>query len=366
MRLRNFARFSFCLTVGLTFADGNTVRADEDLPALRTLPCATACANSTGAVGVTQPLPSYPREFIESPGAYVEGYVRLHYKINTDGHVSDIAIVTVVGPKKFADNTVEAVKGWVYKPATLDGKSVATCHTMIMKFRMGGRGDFIPGGRPEIVKAYKAALESIKDQKFDEAQSALADALSKSKLNLYERGMLANLSSLIALHAEDYLEAHRISTVALEFSSQDLPPQVKMSLLETRLKSALFLGDIVDALESEDRLKAAKGFDSSDPVVKVVEDVRARTDSMPRFGTSAKIPEISEGESTYFGLYRRNFAFLDIKGSLSDFTLNCKQQAIESKITETAEWHVPKSWSDCRILVRGAPGTTFKVAQLTE
>ena len=43
-------------------------------------------------------------------GTYVEGYVRLHYKINTDGHVRDIAIVALAGPQKFADNTEKAVK----------------------------------------------------------------------------------------------------------------------------------------------------------------------------------------------------------------------------------------------------------------
>lgn len=366
MQPRKFARVSLYLAIGCTIGSFG-VRADEDLPAIHTLPCATTCANSSRAAGITQPLPSWPRQFLESADTYVEGYVRLHYKINTDGQVSDISVVSVVGPKEFESRTVDAVKDWIYKPATLNGKPVATCHTLVVTFKMPtNKWGMQPGARPAIVSAYKAAIEDIKNNKLDEALADLRDASSKPRLNLYERGMLANATSAIALQKGDYLEAHRTSAVALEFTSSDLPAMVNQTLLETRLKSALFLGDLVDALDAEDRLKTMKSFNPSSPILEVVDQVRSKADSMPLFSVSAKIPEVSEGESTFVGLYRRNFAFLDIKGSLSDFTLNCRQQAVESKISESAEWHVPKSWSDCRVLVRGAPGTTFKLVQATE
>jgi hypothetical protein len=256
------------------------------------------------------------------------------------------------------------VKNWIYKPATLDGQSVATCHTLIATFRMKGWGP--PGGRPEIVEAYRKAVASAKDGKWDEAQAILSEALSRPKLNLYERGMLANVSSLIAMQKADYLEAHRLSVEALAFSSEDIPKSVRQNLLRIRVRSASLLGDIVDALDATDKLKSMEKLDPSDPTIKIVETIQSKADEMPVFAISAKIPEADQGDSTYFGLYRRNFGFQDIKGSLSGFTLNCKQQSIESKITETAEWHVPKSWSDCRVLVRGTPGTTFKLAQATE
>jgi hypothetical protein len=353
MRLRNFSRFSFCLAVGLTAARSNPAHADEDLPAIHTLPCASVCANSSRAVGVTQPKPPWPRQFLESKEAYVEGYVRVHYKINTDGHVSDVALVSVVGPKEFADRTISTVN-WVYKPATLDGQPVTTCHTLLVTFKMKGR----PGARDEIVEAYKKAGASAKAGEWDQAEVLLTESLAKPKLNLYERGMLSNLASVIAMKKADYLEAHRLSSEALVFSRSDLPMAVGKSLLETRIKSALMLNDIVDALDAADWLKR---FDPSNPAVKISEEARTKAEGTPVLYTSAKIPEV---QSAFFGLYRRNFAFQDVQGALSGFTLNCKQQAIESQISETAEWHVPKSWSDCRVLVHGTPGTTFKLVQL--
>ena len=63
------------------------------------------------------------------------------------------------------------------------------------------------------------------------------------------------------------------------------------------------------------------------------------------------------------GLYRRVFTFKDVKGTLDRFVLNCKQQAIESKIADNAEWRIPPNFSECNIRVHGTPGTTFKVVQ---
>lgn len=363
MQLNRLARASFYLALGSAVCAASA-RADEELPAVHTLPCEATCANSSGAVGVSQPMPAWPNQFLRSLDTYVEGYVRLHYKINTDGHVSDVSVVSVVGPKVFAENSVRTVKDWTYKPAMLDGKAVATCHTLTVTFKMNNWG--APGGRPEIAKAYRDALSSAKDNKWEEAQAILTDALAKPKLNLYERGMLSNIAAIIAMQKTEYLEAHRLSVEALAFSSGDLPVNVRQSLLRTRIKSASMLGDLVDALDATDTLKSAQKLDPSDPTIKFVETVQSKADGMPAFATTGKIPEVEMGQVTYLGLYRRNFSFQDIKGSLTGFTLTCKQQSIESKITDTAEWHVPKSWSDCRVLVRGAPGTTFKLAQLTD
>ncbi|MFO1248051.1 MAG: energy transducer TonB [Alphaproteobacteria bacterium] len=359
MRLKILAQISLFLLCA--FNAGSI--ADEELPAVRTLPCITPCANSTPAVGLTQPLPPYPHEFLVSNETYVEGYVRLLFKIKTDGHVSDISVLSTVGPQVFADVTVKAVKDWIYKPATLNGKAVETCRNFVMTFTMQGFGR---GGRPAIAQAYRDAIESVKGEKWDDAQAILTTASSIPKLNLYERGMLANLASLISLKKADYFEAHRISTVALSYTSGELPLSVRRSLLKTRIQSALMLSDIVDAQEARDRLKSLGGVDDDDPVMKAVEEVKSKADAMPLFAASAKIPEVSDGQNTFIGLYRRTFAFRDIKGSLSDFTLACKQQAVESKITDTAEWHVPKSWSDCRVAVHGAQGTTFKLVQATD
>jgi len=363
MQFRKFARAALYLTVGCSiFCFG--AYADEDLPAIHTLLCQTACANSAGPVPDEHRLPHFPEDNIGWYDTYVEGYVLLHYTIMPDGHVSDIVTLELIGPKTFANATLNAVKNWTYKPATLDGKPVATCRTLLMTFRMPETEP--SGGRMEIVRLYDRAVAQIKDTKIDEAMNTLNEGQAMPKLNFYERGMLANLASMIMLQKGDYVEARRLAKLATDHGLDELKPAVVRTLWETRIKASLGIGDLVDALDSLDHLKKASGFDAGSPIVKLVENSRAKADSAPVFLTTGKIPDGDKGQGALFGLYRRNFSFTNISGSLDGFTLSCKQQAIESKITATAEWHVPQSWSDCHVLVRGAPGTTFRVAQATE
>jgi TonB family protein len=362
MRPDRFAQFSRRLGLALLGICASAARAqDVPQPTIRTLPCATTCANSTGPIADYHPIPRFPERNLDWYGVYVEGYVLLHYTITEEGKVSDVTMLELVGPKNFLDSAQDTVKSWTYKPATLNGKPVATCHTLQVSFSVPWAS---VGARGAISNTYRQAVADVKASKFEDALVKLNQAQSTPQLNFYERGMLANLAGQIALTKSDYWEARRLSKLATDHESGELPRAVAQNLMETRIKASLALGDLVDALESLDRLKAWKHFDPATPIVKLVEDARAKVDSMPMFGMTGKIPEAGEtGQNVYFGLYHRTFAFGNISGSLQRFTLSCKQQAIESEITEKTEWHVPKSWSDCHVLVRGTPGTTFKVVQ---
>lgn len=355
-------KFLAAAAAAILFSVSAQAQTDEDeLPSVYALPCVKECANSTPAKGITRVMPRYPDTLKQRGRLFVEGYVKLSYMINPDGHISNIEVLASVGPRQMVDYTVDAVQHWTYEPATLKGKPVATCRTLLMTFRNPHED---PVARPAVVGAYQGAMRAIKDGKWDDASAILADARKQEDINLYENGMLANLQSLIALQKGDMLEAHRLSVLALSYSSQSLPRGVKRTLLETRARSAAMTGDIVDALDAVDELKTTDDGGSPNPVVSFIEATKEKADSMPVFGASARIPQ--SGQNAYsFKLYRRVFTFQNISGSLDHFTLSCKQQAIESKVSQTAEWHVPASWNGCRIFVFGAPGTTFKIVEAT-
>jgi TonB family protein len=330
---------------------------DEALPTVHTLACTEKCADFVPPKALDHSLPSYPDR---NDPYYVEGYVKLQYHIDADGHVGDIALLQLVGPQAFADSTIRTVKDWTYTPAMLNGKPVAICHTLLMNFRFKS---YKPGARPEIIHAYHQSVAAIQDGKFDDAHQTLADALVQPKLNFYERGMLANLSALVALQKGDYVEARRMTALVTDHGVADLNPEVQRTLWDSRIRASLSMGDVVDAQEAMDRLKAMPSFKPDAPIIKIMQDAQTQIDAKPIVAIQGRIPDAGDGAGFYVGLYRRSFAFQGITGSLAKFTLSCRQQAIESEISEKAEWHVPKSWSDCRVLVRGAPGTTFKILQ---
>lgn len=333
-------------------------KAEEPLPTIYNIPCQKACANSTGLEPIreTRTLGQYP-SVMSAQGT--EGFVQFDVKVTEQGDAGELSLVAFAGPPEMIRATAQAVKNWKWKPATLEGKPVAVTTLTQMTYR----GPAQPGAGPRVISAYQKARDYIGSEQWGEARAVLDEAQASPKLNLYERGMLANIAASVAMKQNDYFEARRASALALNHSADVLPKSVVMGLWRTRIYASLALGDIVGGLEAFDRLKAKRYGDVDEAIAKFVAEARAKADSMQVFGMSARIPRPEDAESLFLGLYRRVFTFRDVKGTLDRFVLSCKQQAIESKITDNAEWRIPASFSECNIRVHGTPGTTFTVVQ---
>ena len=115
---------------------------DEELPAIHTLAMRQQAARTrTGAVA------DFPSPLCRNfpvlltclfVGTFAEGYVVFHYTITAEGKVSDITVLELVGPQAFLDSSEKVLKNWTYKPATLNGKPVATARTLKIVSRSRG------------------------------------------------------------------------------------------------------------------------------------------------------------------------------------------------------------------------------------
>jgi hypothetical protein len=365
MRGNILARLALCLSAFMLVTYlGARAQDGEPLPEVHVLPCTEKCASITRPVGINEPKPVYLEEDTGSPyGAYAEGYVQLQYTIGTDGHVSNIAVIHLMGSKKFADYTADAVKDWVYKPAMSDGQPVAVSHTLFSVFRIPNEP---VGAQPKTVNLYREAQALAKDGKLDDSNARLNSAQALPRLNFYEHAMITNLMASIAMRQKDYRRARRLVDQITFYSGAGIPPSVIQELWNTRIISDVLLSNLGDAIGSLDHIRAMKWFDPANPVVKAVNDARLQADTMTAFQAEGEIPPPEDSDGFSFPLYRRAFSFRDISGSLDKFTMSCAERVIESPITDKAEWHVPKNWSNCQLLVRGTPGTTFQIVQYAE
>ena len=337
-------------------------RGQEMPPADETvmLPCDGKCAAITPPIGIKEPRPVFPKQY--TYGNYSEGFVQLEFTIGADGHVSDIRTVKLLGPDAFANSAKRAVQDWLYKPAMLDGEAVAISHPLLVFFSV----IFGPGGaRPAIAAAYKKASTLLADRKLEDANTILMEALKEPKLNLYERGMLTNLTSLIAYERKDYATARDMLNLT-RFYQGKVPPEVLRSMLRTDIAASLSAGDLAEAVIMLRMLTQTKGFDPADPLVKLVADTRARINPLPSFAASARIPDAADADGFSFIPYRRNFTFTNIVGKLDRYTLSCRERQVESPIAEKVDWHIPKNWSGCHLFIRGKPGTTFDIVQMLD
>jgi protein TonB len=80
------------------------------------------------------PQPVYP-ESARKKGT--EAVVRLKVRISPEGEVTDVKLVE--GDEPFATAAIEAVKTWRWKPATDDGKPVASTRLVDIPFRLQSR-----------------------------------------------------------------------------------------------------------------------------------------------------------------------------------------------------------------------------------
>jgi TonB family protein len=360
MRLGSGTRLGGAAWLAVTVLAGGNARADDELPSYRTLPCVTKCANAVAAEPIFRPAPHFPLIDAGVNGHYVEGFVDIRFTIGTDGLVRDVAIERLIGPKEFANAAVDACKQRTYKPAQVNGKPVEEVSIVRYEFRVpnGPRG-----ARSEIAEKYTDALSLIHDGKLDDALALLIEAQSKPRLNFYERTMIAYVSALIYVRREDYLSAAEAIDLATIHNGRDLDSRVVYRALNTKIQIDLRLGQMAEAQRDFELLKQQSDFKSDDPIVKLVADVKAKADSMDQFSVLARIPQADDRDSWHHLLYRRAYRFQNIKGSLERFQLSCDQQAIESPISETAQWHVPPDWSNCYLIVHGAPGTTFELVE---
>lgn len=341
----------------------SALRADENdqaLPTVNILPCVSVCANSTPAKRMGSPLTFYPDK---AAYEYVEAFVRVRYIVGADGNVRDVALLNLIGPQVFADIVERRIKDLTFQPATLNGQPVEQSLLMQYIFRVPF---YTPGARGEIVTAYSEASVLLKAGKMPEAEAKLTAALALPRLNFYERGMLAVLMATIAEERKDFLEIRDLVTVPTQFYSQELPPAALKILLRFRIEAALNTGDMAEALQALAQLKSQKPFDPNDPFVNLVEQKRTEFNAQETIAVMGKIPDAGNGDEFSMTLYRRHFGFKVLSGTLDKFDVSCRQQTIESKITDVAEWHIPTDWDQCRLFVHGSPGATFQVLEATQ
>lgn len=351
---------STAILVAISATQG--ARAQDARSDVVMLPCDGKCAT------VTRPL---KRVSGDSPNIIdqcvphthcPEGFVQLLFTVRADGHVDDdISVVLALAPHQYIAAAKRAVRTFLYEPAMVDGQPVAV--TGGVTYQFGTEGD--TGARPAVKRGYAEATELVKAGKLDEAHAKLTAMLNEPSLNFFERGAILYPLVVIAIQRQQYSEARRYSLLALRLGENNFSEAIYRNMYRYEIASALAMGDIVGAAQAAAEYKAWKHFEPADPIISQVTATQKKLDAMPSYGINASIPDPADGDGYELFLYRRNFTFANIVGKLDRLSIDCREKQAASPVSDKAEWAVPKNWSDCRIFVRGNPGTTFQVVQFS-
>lgn len=291
-----------------------------------------------------------------------EGYVRLLFTIRADGHVDDdIAVVQTMAAPQYIAAAKRAVRTYVYEPPMVDGQPVAVLGGATFRFEIDGE----TGARPVVDRGYAEASDLLKTGKLDEAHARLTEMLKDPALNFYERGLIMYPLVLIAMQRQQYAEAQSYSILARDCGSKHFSEAVYRRLFQFEITAALAIGDIVGAVHALAEYKTWEHFDPNDPVINKIADAQKKLDTLPSYAVNLRIPDAADGDGWGLFLYRRYFAITNISGKLDRLSIDCRERTVASPISDKAEYSVPKNWSDCRVFVRGTPGTTFQIVQFS-
>jgi len=339
--------------------------AADDIPTYRVLTCEKDCPVFKPAAAISLPKPSYPDFYTGMSGAYVEALVDVHYTIATDGKVKDAVVDRLAGPPLFQDSVLNALKSWTYQPATEDGKPVEQNRRKRFVFRIREDGE---DARSDVVTIYHRAMSLLGDNKPDEAAAAFQSILDKSDLDFYERCMASLALANIYTVQNKYSEALGLAKDATIDNGALLGKGAQAMALRLRVRLEAATDNIAEAFAWFDILKANTEISDADPDAKLIANLHAALLSGRPIAFDATIPPAMQDAGVTSGVWehtllKRRFSFAGAAGHLSGFKLLCETHGIESAVSDTAEWTVPKSWSDCEIYVAGPPGTKFQFVE---
>jgi TonB family protein len=338
---------------------------DSDIPAYTVLKCEAGCSPRTRPTADGSHRGYYPGpELHVFPQYKSEAFVLIRYTITAEGTVKDPVVEKLIGPQDFADGSVEAVKEWRYHPATMNGRPVPTYNwTAVMTYR------FEPperGARDKVYDAYGKARALLKEGKFAEAKAVLLPILSLDRLNFYERSMVSYLLALTDVQLKDYITAREFIEDATLSDGEFLGDTARIPAIRLRIEIDGLTGQFGDAMEWYGKLRKRTDVAPDDLETKLVDRIEARlADPKPLF-IVGRIPVSGYLDEWSHVLLRRNFAFPAIEGKIDRFEMRCDQEEIESAVTDKAEWHVPKSWSNCHLTVFGKPGASFQLVETSD
>lgn len=358
-------RIGHGLAAVLTWAVGCGPLAAQqaaDLPSVTTLNCGKDCQSATDPKPIGVHSVVFPGFLPENYPS--EGMVLMYATISKDGTLKDMKVVRVIGPQVFADNALEAVKDWRYQPATRNGTPVDRSNWEIeARFTYQ---ENLTGARDAVFRKVRKAIGLSNESKYSESIALLLPILSMPHLTFYEREVASlqlainyfNLGDIAT--ANEYLDD--IAVLGDRYLSKSLRPVFWRMAAIANASTGQFL----EAKESFDKLNALQPVASDDPLRKVMQNVDEQLGGGKAVVAAVRIPKSGVMPSWRHKVLRPNFSILDVKGKLDRLRITCGEHLTETTYGDQAEWHIPKNWNKCELVIYGDPGTTFTLSQMAD
>jgi TonB family protein len=312
---------------------------------------------TTSPVPIKQVPPLYPNEAIRRSQ---EGWVLINFCIETDGSVSNPAVIDAGDYRGlFAKNALAAIKKWKFKQQLVDGLPQRFCNKEYMiTFALGGEG-----GRREFGRKNDEIVKLIKANRLAEART-LIDSAFADELNLYEVDRLNLLEGVFYVAKRDDIGTIRaLSRAALGgHLGREEYAFLYRNLFEAQFRRGLYVRALVTfgKLEKWERVRAG------DPILASIDEIAGKRAAPEGFVVAAAIDSQGQGWESPHYVYRplrHEIGIKNVMGSIDHLSLRC--DGIEAETEYEPGWRarISREWGACSLFVFGAPETTFQIVE---
>ena len=316
---------------------------------------------------ISKAAPDYPWNALRKSR---EGWVRLHFMVDTGGRAYEIAVTDSVGDSVFQRAAVRALEESTFLPARLDGKAIDAGHSIYYNFER--RRD--ARARRWFARTHKLTMEAIQAGNRQEADRLLSQLMSVSDRNWSIRKMgVHNLVEDAYFHIAMYTYHAKWGDQRQQLDALDravrhvaaqrrVPELLYLSLHQVRFRLLVEARDYRRAIETYEMI--AEHLVDEAVLIPMRESVE-QLEVLRLDDSTYSVPgDFGDRFTWSFSLFKDEFLFEDVAGRVEEIKLRCARKFLFHRFEADVRYQVKQDYHPCHLELIGDPGTTFTLTQL--
>lgn len=309
------------------------------------------------AAVIDQPKPEFPGNRVRRGQ---EGWVRMHFIIDADGHAVEPIVIDSVGGGAFEHEARVVLDDWRFE-APASGDELPDNLVNIRSEIEGGRD----AASSNFMRRYRSIMMNVFGAEVEEARKRVDDAHAIGGWNLYESTMLWLMTGRIegaegnpAGKLEAYQRALRISNARSLARKPRREALVKIFELQHQLGHFAHATSTFEILATES--PDSEEFAATEQRAAAIAALMQSEKTLSARATTYKPCNCDTGEALwYYQPQRRTFSFAGISGSVNRFEARCESGRVSGDIVDGKLWTLPPDWGSCHLFVFGDEGASF-------
>jgi len=315
--------------------------------------------------------PEYP---IAAARLRVPGWVAFSFTIETDGKVTDIALLDYAGHKGFIKTGRRALSQWQYERTEIEGKNLVPCEGLSVRLdftiESGNQGEVYQAGEA-FKKSYAEIEQLISDGLLPEAQKKMLALKNYRLFSQVETAWYGLLESHYYQATGD-IQAQISSLIVATNVSDDGYLNGNQYLDDNNYTLALYdlfmleLGQkqYYRALTSVHYLIKAAGEHDKD-WIKGLSESKEKILYLINSDRTIKVPgKIAKDKPWHHKLVRQSFAIENIQGQLAEVDVNCESYQQKYQLAEGVAVKIPDDVHFCSVVIQGESDAVFELWEL--